>query len=292
MSAPATSAAAQPLPKNKSFSFRVDVAEFLPGATVHVPVDDVQNDSADLTTFSPPARRAHKQVQLLPKQIVPPSLTSAGGHLDVGTDAASVSNRPQCSLWWCPPGTSSATLVTTVYPAEMENVHVVNVPNTAWADETIMWADVTIALENCTSESLELPNSPELFWDSLKSILLSVGEGDCAPPTPVLFVFRDATVLSSVAMLEIEGGAVESETELQALHNVIDFVHILADIHDLLSAAGLDVTVVLEGWKSTVPVGSCMTRSLFLPRVNRRSAKTKRLAAARRREGQMPKHKQ
>lgn len=142
-----------------------------------------------------------------------------------------------------------------------------------WADGASLWYDVATALipdAGCAS-SPPAEGSPE-FWQAVESAFLSVGgEDEEEDPAPIIFVFRKAGPLAA----ETAGCAALARAKItktiELLHK--NFASLLAD--------RFSVSIVLEGWPASNLLGDHQAQSLALPRVSRRSGKSKRFNKSR-----------
>lgn len=149
-----------------------------------------------------------------------------------------------------------------------------------WADGASLWYDVATALipdAGCAS-SPPAEGSPE-FWQAVESAFLSVGGGDEEEeaPAPIIFVFRKAGALAT----ETVKGNLPAGCAALARSKLTRTIELLHKNFASLLADRFSVSIVLEGWPGSVLLGDHQAQSLALPRVSRRSGKSKRFNKSR-----------
>lgn len=246
--------------RKSSFKFRVDVPAFEPG---NCPTSDV--------VFGPNSQESEN---------VPDGCLSMVSSEDTQTkELCSSLEAPFFNLFWCPPGTTTKTLVRTVHP-EGSDVRVIDVNAIRWADGALMWMDILFGLHGSEGDVGCAPaEDSQHFWSSLESLFFSLADFDSGSlQCPILFVLRGASSLSAATLRNSMGGV-----EMISCDRIIQFIELLFEINDELVSGGLFVSVVLEGWQSSIPLGRHFVQSLALPRVSRRSGKRKNRNARRER---------
>lgn len=232
--------------KSRKFVFRVDVPDFKPEHEI----------APTLVSSVPPAGKCAK------------TATQAG--------AKFCSDSSYSNLFWCPPGTTTKTLTNTVHKSDGEHVQVVEVVGDRWADGFALWYDLATALipdAGCAT-SPPAEGSGE-YWSAIETAFLSVGgddEEDAVAPAPIVFIVRNTASLAPAN----ENTELAGSCAYEACQKIWKLLEILHGIHSSLIADRFSVSIVLEGWPSSVPLGSHYAQSLALPRVSRRSGKAKR----------------
>lgn len=246
---------------NSKFKFRVDVPAFQPAR------DLACSEGSELDYHNYEMNRETNY----PNTILDNSVSVTGYPVSIDSMFT--------NLFWCPPGTTTRTLASTVYP-DVANACVVDVSALGWADGATMWGDILHGLRGGENAHEIAPvEDSQDFWSSLETLFLSLADFSASAfQNPILFVLRGATPLSAAKLKDIYG-VVESD----ACERIIQFVELLSEIGEDLASGGLVVTVILEGWQSSVPVGRHFAQSLALPRVSRRSGKRKHANSRKRR---------
>lgn len=227
------------------FVFRVDVPDFQPGQE-----------------FVPSSPLAASKANFL---------TKTGSSKVLYCPESSYSN-----LFWCPPGTRTKTLVNTVHKEDGDRVQVVEVLGDRWADGFALWYDLATALIPGAGCATSPPAEGSVeYWQAIETAFLSVGgeeDEDETAPAPIVFVVRNTGLLApSIEDEHMAGSCADA-----ACQKICKLLEILHGIHSSLIADRFSVSVILEGWPSSVPLGTHFAQSLALPRVSRRSGKAKR----------------
>lgn len=198
---------------------------------------------------------------------------SAGSAVDDELDLEESASYSK--LYWAPPGTKNAVLQKTIHKDSSASVQVLEVEAKRWVDGATLWFDVATALipdANCARSPP--PEGSDGFWDAIETAFLSAaGDDDVIASAPLVIVLRKAGILArefDEADEDVSGFAFEA---IQKITGLADMLH---SIHPTLTANRFSVSVVLEGWPGAVPLGSHMAQSLLLPRVSRRSGKSRR----------------
>jgi hypothetical protein len=143
-----------------------------------------------------------------------------------------------------------------------------------WADGAALWYDVATALIPDAGCACDPPaEGSKDYWNAVETAFLSVGAvDDDEAPAPIVFVVRKAGALAP----DKENAGVGSGCAHEARTKITRTIDVLYKIYDSLVSDGFSVSIVLEGWPASVPLGDHVAQSLALPRVSRRSGKSKR----------------
>jgi hypothetical protein len=180
-----------------------------------------------------------------------------------------------CVFLFCAPDvrTSAATLASAVHGDDAGRVQVLEVMGDRWADGAALWFDLANALipdAGCASNPH--PEDSTAFWQAVETAFLSVGaDDDEEAPAPIVVVIRKAAMLVPTYDNEAIGGHTA-----EARRKIGKTVEVLHTNYASLAADRFSVAVILEGWPAYVSLGNHVAQSLALPRVSRRSGKSKR----------------